>query len=224
MVNVAKRIFLVVGKDFLQRQHAIENIRKKVLPHPSCLIDTFVFYPHEIDLKGLWERCVTFSFDKEKILIFKDADRISSEVKEFLQKGIAKIVSANYLIFESEEDLLSGARKKDVFFRELARQAAVVRVGSPSARPVTLEDFKWSFRKRDVASALAIVERLFNEQGRDLSPLILGILVYECMRTKDLNLRKRYFSFLWEADREMKEKGLNGRLVIERLVMKLFSS
>jgi len=54
-----------------------------------------------------------------------------------------------------------------------------------------------------------------------LGPQILGILVKRCSYLRDPAQRQRCLKYLWQADRALKEKGLDARLALETLLVKL---
>ncbi|HIE35896.1 MAG TPA: hypothetical protein EYP89_01495 [Candidatus Omnitrophica bacterium] len=226
MVRLGERIFLVVGEDFFQRQRAIESIKKKI-PKSSSL-NTITLYCREIDLKVLKENLFTFSFDKEKILIFKETQNLSSRVKDFLFKNIKKIITFNYVIFEIERDYQKLNKDKDFikdkFFSFLFRKATPFKLSSFFLK-ASLEDFKLSIRRGDLNSSLFILEKLFKEvpKRKDILGMqILGILINEFGFLKNPYEKEKYFSYLWEADRKIKEKGIDSHLAITQALVKMF--
>ncbi|UCC95132.1 MAG: hypothetical protein JSW40_10075 [Candidatus Omnitrophota bacterium] len=228
MVNPARRIFFVIGTDFLHRQRAIENIKTRILHNKSSPINTIIFYSKEIEMNDLRKKVLTFSFDKEKIIIFKNASALTMAIKKFFVENLKEITSSNYLIFEIEQDhrnvFQDTKLTKDKFFSFLLKRGTILRISSTLQR-LTLDDFKRSIRRSDYARSFYILEKLFEkEKGKDLGPQILGILVYEFSRTKNPHQKEKYFSYLWETDRAIKEKGVNSRLALEVLIARLSAS
>jgi hypothetical protein len=226
MVKLEERIFLVAGQDYFQRQRAIESIEKRISKVSS--LNTVIFYSKEIDLKILKEKLFTFSFDKEKIVIFKEAQNLPSLIKYFLFKNMKKIIAFNYVIFEIEEDYQKLSKNKnftqDTFFSFLLKKATPFKLTSFSLR-LTLEDFKSSIRKGNLNLSLFILERLFKEaKKRDILGMqILGILINEFSYLKNPWEREKYLSYLWEADRKIKEKGIDSQLAITEALVKMFA-
>ncbi|UCD15890.1 MAG: hypothetical protein JSV34_02250 [Candidatus Omnitrophota bacterium] len=228
MVSDPRRVFIVAGLDFLQRKASLNAIKSRILQQKSTQLNILTFYGKEIDIRLLEEHAFTFSFDREKIVIIKDAYNLSREIREFLLQNYKKIVSTNYIILEIERDYFQLRRDKkivnDKFFSFIFRQAVSFKAVSRQ-RQVSLEDFKRSIRKKDLSSSLYFLEKLF-ERGntREMGPLILGILVRETAYSNNFFDKEKKFSHLWEADRAIKEKGIDTKLAIELLLAKLFSS
>jgi hypothetical protein len=226
MVKVDTRLFLVVGADFLQRQRAIENIKRRVFKNHPTSLNTLIFYSKEIDLSQLKKKIFTFSFDKEKIVILKNAEFLSKEITDFFFKNIKKILLGNYLIFEIEKDYYNLRKDKNFlshnFFRLLLSKAKIFKVPSYSSR-VSLEEFKKSIRRRDLDSSLYILEKLFKTQTKEkeIGMQVLGILIKEFSSMQGMLEREKNLSYLWEADRSIKEKRLNYLLVLNRLLVKI---
>lgn len=235
MVGSSPRIFLVTGIDFNQRQLLIENIKNKVFKKPATPLNILTFYSKEIDIKDLQEKILTFSFDKEKIIIIKNAESLTKEAKEFLFNNLKKILSHNYIILETDKDYLQLQRDKkissDIFFGFILKNAEIpFKDRKPSASyEISFEGFKRSTRKNNAAEALYILEKLFESKASDrekeiLGLQILGVLVGECSYLKNPLLREKSFNYLWETDRLIKEKGLEPRFALEILLTKLLGT
>ena len=228
MVGIRDRFFLVSGTDFSQRKRAIDNIKKRILKDKSASLNTLTFYCKEIDLNDLSQKLFTISFDKIKIVVFKNFETLTSKVKEFIFQNYKKILMGNYLIFETEKDIYQLKKNKrivsDKFFNLIFQQATSFKVFS--SRPkATINDLTYSLRRSDLNSSLYILESLFNDGANEnmLGPLIIGMLVRKFSYINDPVKKDKCFNYLWEADRRIKEKGLNARLIVEALLVKLFS-
>jgi len=226
MVNIRERVFLISGTNFLQRQHAVENIKKRILKGKASSLNVFTFYGKEVKLEDLGEKLFTTSFGKERIVVFKDSQDLPSAVRKFLFDNLKRILSSNYLIFETDKDYYQFQKDKrftnDEFFVSVLKRAALFRVVS-TKETATIEDFIASLRKNDLATSVYILEKLFAGGSRDkiLGPQIIGILVRKLSFLKDPTEKDRYFKYLWESDRAIKEKGLDPRLVIEALLVRV---
>ena len=99
-MNIRDRVFLVIGTAFLGRQRAVDNLKKRILKQRSAAFNIVTFYPREIELKDLRHKMLTYSLDKEKIIIFKDAYNLSVKVRDFLFTNLKQIIAANYIILE----------------------------------------------------------------------------------------------------------------------------
>ena len=228
MVNITERVFSIVGIDALGRQRAIENIKQRILKDKSRPLNTIIFYSKEIKLKDLQEKILTYSFDRDKLIIFKNTCRLSADVKKFLLKSFEKIASLNYLVFEIERDSFSLARDSkisaDKFFQFILKKGKVLKIVS-YGRKLTVDDFKRSFRSNNLASSLYALEKLFDEAGKtkekEYGTFILGVLLAEVSYRRTPPQKERSLNLFWETDRGLKERGLDSRLALEVLVTKL---
>ncbi|MFA5337529.1 MAG: hypothetical protein WC330_04270 [Candidatus Omnitrophota bacterium] len=220
MVVTKGRVFFVSGSDFEGRKLIIENIKKKTLQSGITSLNTLNFYPKEINIKDLQEKVLLSSFDEKKMLIFKDVYSLSKEVKDFLYNNLDKIVSNNYIVFEAESDVLKSKKiSADKFFSFIAASALCYKTSS-SEPALSFEDFKKSIRQNNAAQAMYVLAKLYQEKSSDsekkaLGLQLLGILVSELSYLKDDVSRKKYFNYLWEADRAIKERGFDPRFAIE---------
>lgn len=222
-----EKIFVIIGLDFFGRQQVIERIKKRIARFKETPLNVLTFYSREIDLKNLQEKVLTFSFEQERIVIFKMAGHLPIEIKDLLLKYMDKIVLYNYVIFEIEEDSRQWEKSKkiDKFFSFLLKEGTVLRIASV-VRELSLDDFKKSIRMNNVSQAVCVLEHLFKEKGkeRELGPQILGILIRHYSYMKNAQKKQECFDHIWYADRAIKEKGLNARLVLEVLLVKLMCS
>jgi len=226
MVSVRERIFLISGADFSQRQRVLTNIRKRILQNSPLALNVLTFYSKELNIKTLKEELFVSSFDKSRIVIFKNFFELKKEVRDFIFSNLKKVLLANYVICETDQDHYQLQKNKrlnaDKLFSFALKRAALFRVTSPRKK-ASMQDFMMSIRKNDLASSLYVLESLFESGAKDkmLGPQVIGILVKKFSYLKNSPQRDKAFSCLWEADRAIKEKGLAPRLVIETLLVKL---
>ena len=81
-----------------------------------------------------------------------------------------------------------------------------------------------SVRRNDLVSSLYILEKMIAANGNDraLGPQIIGILVGKFSYVNSVTAKAEALNLLWEADRAIKEKGIDARIAIESLLVKLF--
>ena len=226
MVNIRERVFLISGTNFLQRQRVVENIKKRILKGKVSSLNVLTFYGKEVNPKDLGEKLFATSFGEERMVVFKNFQDLPSTARKFLFDNLKRILSNNYLIFETDKDYHQFQKDKrftsDEFFVSVLKKAALFRVGSTKEK-ATIEDFIASLRKNDLATSVYILEELFDGGSKDkiLGPQIIGILVRKFSFLTNPTERDRYFKYLWEADRAIKEKGLDPRLVTETLLVRI---
>ena len=237
-VNIRERVFLISGNNFPQHRLAIENIKKRILKEKTTSLDVHTFYGKETNIRDLGEKFFTTSFQKNKIIVFKNSRDLPVAVRDFIFQNLQKILEANYLIFETDEDYYQFQKDKkliaDKLFNIVLKKAALFRVVSIKEKS-SMESFMGSIRRNDLAASVYILEKLFKGGSKDkgLGPQIIGILIRKfstqgfsmggsASGKKNFAEKDRYFKYLWEADRAIKEKGLDPRLVIETLLAKVF--
>ncbi len=223
-VNIRERVFLIAGCDFSQRQIAVEGIKKRIFKGTQTALNTFVFYPKEIDFLDLQEKLLLNSFGGSRLIIFKDFLDLNPQVADFLSQNLKKISAGTYFIFETDKDYYWLGRDKKIishkFFSWLLKEAALIKTVALK-REASFRDFLDSLNRKDLASSLYILESLFQKDPKDklLGPQVIGALV---KRYANLSQEKgKTWDYLWEADRAIKEKGLDPRLILEALLVKL---
>lgn len=226
MVNIRERAFLISGSNFSQRQQALKSIRKRILQDQAAAFSILTLYSKELTPKDLAQKLFTTSFTNKKIVVFKNFHDLSSAARKFIFDNLQKVLVNNYVIFETEKDNYQLQKNKkfssDDLFSFILKRAASFRVSSARSS-LSIEDFIGSIRKNDLAHSLYVLESLFENTAKDkiLGPQIIGILVRKFSYIKDQSKKEEYFKYLWEADRAIKEKGLDVRLAIETLLVKL---
>ncbi|MFA6282161.1 MAG: hypothetical protein WCY05_06655 [Candidatus Omnitrophota bacterium] len=228
MAKLKEKIFFICGQDFEQRRLITENIKKTILPVVPGSLLTLIFYAKEIDIKDLQEKISLISFDKNKILIFKDAESIPKAIKDFLLNNITKILSNNYILFETEKDYFVNDRRiaQDKFLSFIFSNSLVFKAGK-QAYQISFGDFINSVRSGDLSQALYILARLFETRTTDsekkaLGLQLFGVLVSEVSYLKDSGLRRKYLNYLLKTDRMIKEKGMEPRIAIELFLSRSF--
>jgi hypothetical protein len=235
MVGSNLSLYLVTGQDSQQRRHAIENIKKKVLQKLASPLNILTFYGKEIEIKDLRQQLLTFSFNKERIVIIKEAHSLSQEAKDFFINNFKKIISHNCFIFETDKDYtaLLGDRKitSDKFFSLLFKNANIPLKYQKfsSTYAISFEGLRQCVRRSDISGSLYILEKLFESKNSDRDKEILGLqmlgfLVGECSYLRNPKIKRKYFDYLWDTDRMIKEDGIDCRFALEILLTKLLGS
>jgi len=226
MVTIRQRIFMICGAHYFGRQRAIENIKKRFsTKNPS--LNTFTFYSKEANPEQVEEALLTASFTDARIVLFKDFTALNAAIRTFLFSHYRQLLQGLYLIFETDKDFYQLQRDRlmtsDSFFNLIMKQASLIRVGS-SARPVCLQDFIMSVKRHDLSASLYTLERLCetDAKAKILGPQIMGILISHFAYNKNVPSASKQFAYLWQTDRALKEKGIDSRLALETLLVKLF--
>lgn len=231
MVRFQDRLFLVVGLKFTERQRAIDIIKTKILHNNlSSSLASLSLYAKEINIADFKEKTLTVSFEKNKILLIREAASLPDEVREFLLDNFEKILSLNYIILEVEKDYLQWKEEKrvlaDKFFCFALKNATIYKTASDTPVEPSFEALKTSVRKNDLSGSLYVLDKLFTGRVRDelLGVQVLGWLVSECSYTRNALQKEKCLGLLWEADRAMKEGGLAPKTALEIALVKLLGS
>ncbi len=226
-MDTANRIFLIYGSNYLGFKRAIEGLKKRLSCVGRDALNSIVFYAKELEISDLSNVLLSVSFSKDRIVIFKDFDFLNGDCRNFIFKNINKIIEGNCLVFQTDRDYYQLQKNRkfsgDDLFSFLIKKSASIKIGFEK-KPLSVEDFIITARKRDLSSCLYCVESLFKDSSKAkiLGPQLMGILISQIAYHRDSTRKSVDFTNLWEADRLMKEKGVNSRLVIETLLTKLF--
>lgn len=217
---------MVCGASYFGRQRAIENIKKNFSAKAASLV-TSTFYGKEAEVQQVEEILLTASFARSRIVLFKDFTALGAAIRTFLFSHYQKLPSGICLIFETDKDFYQLQKDhsvaRDSFFSLIMKQASLIRVSS-NERQVTLQDFIMSVKKHDLSASLYALERLCETEAKAkiLGPQIMGILISHFAYHKNISSDGKEFVYLWQTDRALKEKGIDSRLALETLLVKLF--
>jgi hypothetical protein len=228
MVELKSKVFLIASCQAAGRQKALAAVKAKLLNKNNSSLNLITLYPRELDLVSLQEKIAVFSFNREKLLIFKDFLTIPVQLKDYIFSHITDIISHNFLVFETARDYgeltKDKAAGKDKLTEFLLKNAFCVKISGVSEYIPSLDGFKSALRKRDLSTVLYVLEKLLlgsKSAASSLAPQILGILTAEFSYLKDYNKKQKSLHYLWQADRAIKEKGLDPRFIMEVVLIKL---
>ena len=223
-----KRLFCVIGLNSAHRQRAIEKVKREILKDKASSLNTHVFYSHELTIEKARELLSAYSFEERRVIIFKRAQDLPLGVTTFLLKELKNVPPSNCIIFEIEREYAKFINDKKViankFFPYILRVSTVMKMHSYK-EDISVNKLLFAVRKNDASWALYILERLFIEfkNSSALSLQILGALTRNFSFTPNPGVRKKYFNLIWETDRLIKEKGIDSRLALERLITKIIT-
>ncbi len=220
-------VFCVIGSEYFHRLKAIERIKKRLTKEET--FDVLTIFPDQITLSGVDEMIRSLGWGRKKILLFKCAQNLPLSLKEFLLKKLITDKNLPHFIFEfdrSYSELIKDKKlKEDTLFRYLIKKATIIKTFSIPLKDPTF-DFINAFYRKDFSQAIYFLEKIFDTSSVHpavLSTKLLGRLVKSFSYYFVGEEKTKIFSSLWEADRCIKEKGQDPKLVLERLVIKLAS-
>jgi len=221
-----KRIFIVVGLDFASRKLAIDNLKKRLIPQNSCL-SFQSYYGRDIDLNKLRSFFLNLSFDKERIVVFKESSLLSKEVKDFLYKNVKEIIKNNYLIFEFEENYFFLKRNKrfieDKFFGHILRYASLIKIASFTG-DVSIRKLMDTIKSNKLQDALYVLESVFDNAGKNkdfVGMQVLGAITKSFSYMHNAAEKKRCFNLIWDTERILKNRKIESKTALQILITKL---
>ncbi|MFH1767599.1 MAG: hypothetical protein ABH858_00375 [Candidatus Omnitrophota bacterium] len=222
-----KRVFFVVSADSINRRRTVENITIKILNKKDSSLNTHVFYGKDAHLDKVKELVLSFSFGRDKVIIFKQADTLPEDLKAFLRDNIKDMVSNNYFIFEIERDYFEfqGDKRlaKDKLFELLSKEAHVFRISSFSEQ-ASIKKLLLMIRRKRLPEALSVLEDIFDQETKKedfLGVQILGALTRQFSYMDNSLEKERCFNLIWQSERIIKEGRVEQKVALQLLITKL---
>lgn len=228
MVGEKFKTYLVSGGGFTQRRKIINNIKRDIFAGEKSRLRAVTLYAGDINLDSFKDLVFTLSFQKKKVVLIKDFISLSKPIRNFLFENIQKILNYNYIIFESEIPYFSLEKKKKIASDSLFRY--IIKNGkryNEKALPaeISIEDFRNQLYRNNLSSCLFILEELLSSKTKSnkIAPQILGLIIAKFSYLRNSNNQEKAFNQLWQADRALKQSSIDIRILMERLLIKLFA-
>ncbi|OPX29074.1 MAG: hypothetical protein B1H08_04695 [Candidatus Omnitrophica bacterium 4484_171] len=222
-----KRVFIVIGLDFASRKSAIDSLKKRLIPQKSSCLNHQVYYGRDIDFDKLRSLFLSFSFEKERIVVFKEPGLLSKEVKDFLYNNIKDIIKNNYLIFEFEKDYFFFKKDKqfinDRLFGYILKYASLIKIASFRSN-VSIRKLMDTITNNRLQDALYVLESVFDNAGKNkgfIGMQILGAITRKFSYTHNPIERKRCFDLIWDTERMLKGRKIEDKTALQILITKL---
>ncbi|MCF7895369.1 MAG: hypothetical protein K9L69_04495 [Candidatus Omnitrophica bacterium] len=228
MVGEKFKTYLVSGGSPFQRRKVINNIKRDVFTGEKSRLRAVTLYAGDINLDSFKDLVFTLSFQKKKVVLIKDFISLSKPIRNFIFKNIQKILNYNYIIFESEITYFSLGKKKkivsDPFFNYIIKNSKKYGQRALPAG-LSIEDFRNQLYKNNLSSCLFILEELLSSKTKSnkIAPQILGLIIAKFSYLRNFDQQKKAFNQLWQADRTLKQSNIDIRILMERLLIKLFA-
>lgn len=218
-------IHCVASSDPARRAIAIAQIKKNSNIQSRSLSDSGIFYAKEISLSVLQDSLLQYSFMESKFVLIKDTDSLSAEAKEFFAKNLSNIPQTTIVVCEFEQDLAQLKPKTkdstDLFYR-LLTECSVSSI-APAVEEPGFQDFIAKVKRNDLSGSILLAEKLLENKNPAVGPQILGYLVSKVSYMTDQKAKIKALECLWLADRQLKEKDLPAKLVLEKLLTQLLT-
>jgi hypothetical protein len=219
-----KKVFVVAGKDSLERAKILEDIKKKLpqeLWQPGISVTIFA---GQATLPALQEDVLTFSLAGEKAVIFKQAQLLEKDAADYLAVNLGEIARQSYLIFEFEESLveLQAKAKKDNLVSALLLHGQVYKMPSLPLE-IKMDSLMKAVWANDLSGALYALEKILeSERIEGVSPVLVGALNAHAAKLNNIGKKRKSLQYLLSADRALKESRNDKRAILEALLIKLF--
>ncbi|MCF7872749.1 MAG: hypothetical protein K9L80_00875 [Candidatus Omnitrophica bacterium] len=228
MVGEKFKTYLVSGGSLTQRRKIINNIKRDIFTGEKSRLRAVTLYAGDINLDSFKDLVFTLSFQKKKVVLIKDFISLSKPIRKFLFENIQKILNYNYIIFESEIPYFSLGKKKkiasDSLFKYIIKNSKRYNERALPAE-ISIEDFRNQLYRNNLSSCLFILEELLSSKTKSnkIAPQILGLIIAKFSYLKNSDNQEEAFNQLWQADRALKQSNIDIRILIERLLIKLFT-
>jgi len=222
-----KRVFIVIGLDFASRKLAIDSLKKRLIPQKSSCLNLQVYYGRDIDFDKVRSLFLSFSFEKERIVVFKESSFLNKEVKDFLYNNVKDIIRNNYLIFEFEKDYFFFKRDKqlvnDRLFKHIFKYASLIKIASFRGG-TSIKKLMDTIGNNRLQDALYVLESVFDNAGKNkgfIGMQILGAITRNFSYIHNPIERKRYFNLIWDTERMLKNRKIEDKAALQILITKL---
>lgn len=219
---VRKNVFVVLGKDERSKKEKVERI-KSLINQREPSLNIFHFLAEEISLEEFQKELKNFSFQR-RLFIFRNSERLSPQVKNYLLKVIDDREVEDFFIFDFGVDLEEREKlqQNDTFFSLLFKISPPFKTGEPFLKTFSFKDLSQALRKRLTGRALIILSSLLKRgKKEELSLQVLGMMVRIFVDFAPASCREKNLKHIFEAERLIKEEGVLPSLVLELLIIKL---
>lgn len=216
MVKKESLVYLFLGQDNFSKNIKLKRLKEEFLTKDTEYFNLDILYAKELKLLNLQERLLSLPVKaKKRIILIKDSQNLSDEIKEFILQYAKKPQDKMLLILDIHK-----SSPQDEFVRQVIRYAEVCRF----KEPLRLDTFTLSrsidFKK--TSYALGVLNQLL--RNGEKPERILGGLRYswENSIANPLETRKK-LRLLLNCDIDIKTGRLKPDFALERLVVSLCS-
>ncbi len=207
-------VYVFVGQDPVNKDVALNRIKKELLPKDVEDFNSDVLYAKELKLITLQEKILALPLNSERrIIIIKDCQYLKDNIKEFILDYAKKPFSSMVLVLD-----ITDTAKKNVFLNAISGYSQVYCFKEPPHLDAFALNRQIELKKKD--SALRILAQLLKNGERP--EMIMGGLRYswEKYQVEPIELRKR-ISALLNCDIAIKTGKLKSDFALENLIVKL---
>lgn len=207
-------VYLFIGEDETAKKKELEGIKKKYIPAAQQEFNYEIIYAREIDLRTLQEILLRLPSNcPKRVVVIKDALRLSPKIKEFLISYVRTPPSDTILILDS-----SGNEYKDSFLSKIMPYVKSLNFGERDLA----DTFKLcdELDRKRIVPALEVLHSLFSKGEKP--EMILGGLRYRWERGYlSAQEKNRRLSLLLNCDIEIKRGKLVPEFALEKLCINL---
>ncbi|MBP7836430.1 MAG: hypothetical protein KA022_03035 [Candidatus Omnitrophica bacterium] len=214
-------LYLFIGQDsnpqgapLSSKDTRLKQIREEFLPKSVEHFNLDTLYAESLKLKELQEKLLALPVKSPKrIVIIKNAQKLSSDVDDFIRRWAKQASKDILLLLDMEEQ-----GRKEAFLRDIYKNAKVFRFQEILA--LNTFNLSRSIEQRNASGALTVLTQLLKDGEKP--ERILGGLRYaaENSRRSVPETRCR-IKFILDCDLEIKTGKLKPVLALEKLIIKL---
>jgi DNA polymerase III delta subunit len=207
-------VYLFIGEDHLSKDFQLQKLKESLLNKKVEPFNLDLLYAKDLRLKDLQEKFLSIPFQSRyRLIVIKEAQALKQDCRDFILGLARKPAKEIMLVLDA-----SFQDRKDVFFRQIARYAKVMRFKEKI--PVTAFTLSRAIESRRPDYALRVLGQLLREGERP--ERILGGLRYsfEQGNLVPQQARKR-LRLLLNCDIEIKTGRLKAGLALEKLILSL---
>jgi len=213
MVKKESSVYLFVGQDIPSKDKIIAKIKEEHLTENLQDFNFDRLYAKDLTLKDLQEKLLCLpAGSKKRMIIVKDAQRLSADIKKFIGDYVRKPQEHIILVLDMDK-----AEPKDEFVNSISRYTT-----NYIKEQVRLDTFSL-FRQielRKPGSSLAILRQLL-EQGERPERILGGLRYAWETRVYDPLEKRKKLRLLLLCDIDIKTGRLRADFALEKLVINL---
>lgn len=208
-------VYALIEEDSNKANILISQIITKIFPQERRNVFNIINIYPDTDLEYIKATLYNVTFGEKVLVIFRHIDLYKRELRDFIFENLSNIRKHNHILFYIEKDLNSFTQQasSDKLLTYILKQ--VKRGSTYNRKP--LSNLVRYIKSNNTSLALNELDKILRETEPRQENRILGYL------WKSLP-EERFFEYFLEADRLIKEKGIDFKLALVLLVIKLCQS
>jgi len=214
MVKSQSCVQVLIGRDFLAKEEAINRFKRQLLEVKSESFNLDILYAKELTLEHLQERLLSLPVAScARVIVIKCAGELKEEIKEYLSRYIKNPYAHAALVLDFDY-----VKFKDSFVKQLVASCPVRRFGEEI--PVNTFGLSRQIEMKKPAQALHMLHQLL-DQGEKPERILGALRVVAQQRAGYPAKTARRFKLLLMCDLDIKTGRVKPLFALERLIVRL---